>query len=196
MGTRRAQERRQGFTLIEILAVAAILALVAAFVAPNLGGLRKRALRAEAQRISSQLELARQRAIVTGIPHRLWMDLDEAEFRLEWLADDPDRPARPAAGAFDLYGNAPLNLEAPLAQQQRFQPIPGNFGRLQIVTAPFYFQALDTPEGVVEDGQTYVLFQQDGSADQSRIWIEDKEGLRIALDVYPLDERIRIRDDV
>ncbi|MGH7337798.1 MAG: pilus assembly FimT family protein, partial [Myxococcota bacterium] len=75
--------RDRGFTLIEILAVVAILALVAAFIVPNMGGLRRRALRNEAQQIASQLELARQRAIVTGVPHRLWLELDEAEYRLE-----------------------------------------------------------------------------------------------------------------
>ena len=196
MPATRPFHRRQGFTLIEILSVAVILALVAAFVAPNLGGLRKRALRAEAQRIGGQLELARQRAIVTGVQHRLWMDLDEAEFRLEWLAVDPAEAAPPPAATPDLYGNAPLDLEAPRAQERRFRPIPGNFGRLQIVTAPFYFESLDTPEGVIQNGQTFVLFQEDGSADQSRIWIEEKSGLRMALDIYPLDERVRIVDDV
>src|SRR5262245_41978407 len=78
----RAKPSRRGFTLIEILAVVAILALVAAFVAPNFGGMRLRALRAEAKQLSGQLELARQRAIVTGVPHRLWFELDQAEYRL------------------------------------------------------------------------------------------------------------------
>ena len=37
--------RQRGFTLIEILAVVAILALLAMFVGPNFGALRERKLR-------------------------------------------------------------------------------------------------------------------------------------------------------
>src|SRR3989442_1895147 len=83
---RAVARRRAGFTLIEILAVLVILGLVAAFVVPNMGGFRRRALRNEAQQLASQLELARQRAIVTGVPHRVWLELDQAEYRLQGLA--------------------------------------------------------------------------------------------------------------
>src|SRR5262245_53371163 len=136
---RRAKSTDRGFTLIEILAVVAILALVAAFVVPNMGGLRRRALRAEAQQIAAQLELARQRAIVTGVPHRVWLELDQAEYRLEWLAADPAAVAQAemrAEAALDVHGNTPLALSAPPAPPLDYQPIPGNFGRLQVVADP------------------------------------------------------------
>ena len=190
----RAQ-RRRGFTLIEVLAVVAILALVAAFVVPNLGGFRARALRAEAQQIAAQLELARQRAIVTGVPHRLWLELDEAEYRLEWFAEDPDA-VTPAAAELDLRGNTPLSLTAPRGQEIAYRPIPGNFGRLQVVAEPFYFEGVETPEGWIDAGEVSVEFARDGTASYTLIHLQDASGNRIALDVYPLDERVRIRDDL
>jgi type II secretion system protein H len=187
--------RTRGFTLIEILAVAAIFALIASFVIPNLSGVRARALRSEAQQIAAQLELARQRAIVTGIPHRMWMELDEAEYRLEWLRSDPDARATSAAD-LDLRGNSPISLEAPRAADIAYQPIPGNFGRLQIVNHPFYFEGLETPEGWISRGEASVEFERDGSANYTEIYLEEPSGHRVALDVHPLDERIRVRDDL
>src|SRR5262245_28795554 len=191
----------RGFTLIEILAVVAILALVAAFILPNLGGIRRRALRNEAQQIASQLELARQRAIVTGVPHRVWLELDQAEYRLEWLGQDPESAAAlaepPVADAdLDLTGNTPLALSAPPARVLEYHPIPGNFGDLQVVAEPFYFAAVETPQGRIERGQVAVEFTRDGSAEYTEIYLEDAAGDRVALDVHPLDDRVRIRHEL
>jgi prepilin-type N-terminal cleavage/methylation domain-containing protein len=189
--------RERGFTLIEILAVMAILALVAAFVVPSMGGFRARALRAEARQIAAQLELARQRAIVTGVPHRVWLELDQAEYRLEWLAEDPEDVELPVADVeLDLNGNTPLSLSAPLARELEYRPVPGNFGNLQVVAEPFYFEAVETPQGRITRGQASVEFARDGTADYTEIYIEDAVGDHIALDVYPLDERVRIRNDL
>jgi type II secretion system protein H len=188
--------RLGGFTLIEILAVVAILALVAAFVIPNMGGLRRRALHAEAQQIAAQLELARQRAVVTGVPHRVWLELDQAEYRLEWLAEDPEEADLDAAEPeYDLNGNTPLSLSAPLVRELEYRPIPGNFGNLQVVAEPFYFEAVETPQGRTTRGEVSVEFARDGTADYTEIYLQDTEGDHIALDVYPLDERVRIRRD-
>jgi type II secretion system protein H len=194
---RRAKTSRSaGFTLIEILAVVAILALVAAFVVPNLGGFRRRALRNEARQIAAQLELARQRAVVTGVPHRLWLELDQAEYRLEWLAQDPDEVALEAAPELGVTGNSPISLAAPHTQALDFRPIPGNFGKLQVVTDPFYFEAVETPNERITRGQVSVEFGRDGSAEDTRIYLQDAVGDRVALDVQPLDERVRVRSDL
>jgi|SRR5882672_8412978 len=191
------RDHRAGFTLIEILAVVAILALVAAFVIPNMGGFRVRALRAEARQIAAQLELARQRAIVTGIPHRVWLELDQAEYRLEWLSVDPEEAELAAASPeLDARGNSPLSLSAPRQAQIGFRPIPGNFGRTQVVADPFYFEAVDTPQGRITGGQVAVEFARDGSAEYTEILIQDAAGDHLVLDVQPLDERVRIRDDL
>jgi type II secretion system protein H len=187
---------RRGFTLIEILAVVAILALVAALVVPNFGGMRVRALRAEAKQIAGQLELARQRAIVTGVPHRMWLELDQAAYRLEWLAEDPTAQPVAAYPQIDLRGNAPLQLAAPRAQGLEFRPIPGNFGRLQEIAEPFYVETVETPAGVIDRGEVSVVFARDGSADYTEIVLEDGTDNRVAIDIAPLDERVRIRDDL
>ena len=189
-GGGRLRRGSSGFTLIEVLAIVAILALVMGLVVPNLSGFRERALASEAKRIADQLELARQRAIVTGVPHRVWIDLDQAEFRLEWLAGGADTAPPPDPRRLD--GNTPLPLTAPRAAALEYQPVPGNFGNLQVVEFPFYFEAIDTPEGRIERGQTHVAFARDGTSDYSEIHIQDSDGHHVSLELFPLDERVRI----
>ena len=79
---RRYSRGRAGFTLIEMLAVVAILALLATFVAPSLDAVRQRRLRAEAMSLAAQLEFARQRTVMTGVPHRVLLDLEAGSYVL------------------------------------------------------------------------------------------------------------------
>lgn len=193
--------RRHGFTLIEILAVVAILALMATFVAPNLGALRERRLRAEAQGLVAQLELARQRTIVTGVPHRILFDLEEVGYRLEWLDEDANGDAAPppdalAAGLeLDLAGNSPLPLAAPSRPELEFQPIPGLLGEFRWLPEPIFFAGVETPDGWIERGDTFVEFARDGSASHTEIVLEDDSGRRVVLAVLPLDDAVRWIDE-
>jgi prepilin-type N-terminal cleavage/methylation domain-containing protein len=85
-GERRGRD--SAFTLLEILAVVSIFALIAGLAMPNFSALHSRNLKQQAQRLVTQLELARQRAIVTGVPHRLYIDIDGSAYRIEWLASE------------------------------------------------------------------------------------------------------------
>ena len=98
----RSPRRRAGFTLIEMMAVVAIFALLAGFVAPNLGLLSSRRLQQQAEQISAQLELARQRAIVTGIPHRLAIDLEGGSYWLEWYVTEAEATGRSDESVFSI----------------------------------------------------------------------------------------------
>jgi prepilin-type N-terminal cleavage/methylation domain-containing protein len=85
-GERRGRD--SAFTLLEILAVVSIFALIAGLAMPNFSALHSRNLKQQAQRLVAQLELARQRAIVTGVPHRLYIDIDGSAYRIEWFASE------------------------------------------------------------------------------------------------------------
>jgi hypothetical protein len=147
----------------------------------------------------AQLELARQRAIVTGrAAPPVWLELDQAEYRLEWLSEDPETAgvANVAGDEIDLAGNTPLQLAAPPTPVLDYQPIPGNFGRTQVVADPFYFEAVETPEGRITRGEVSIGFARDGTAEDTRIYLQDAQGDKIALDVLALDDRVRIRTDL
>ena len=61
-------EPRAGFTLIEIIAVVAIISMVFAIGIPRLSGSNWDPLNHEAENLAESLRFARQRAIMTGIP--------------------------------------------------------------------------------------------------------------------------------
>jgi prepilin-type N-terminal cleavage/methylation domain-containing protein len=190
------RRRRAAFTLIEILAVVAIVALLATFVAPNFGALRERQLRDEGLRLAAQLELARQRSVVTGAPHRLWVDLEESAYRVEWLPGAASGQIElQSLEDLDLSGGTPLPLAAPDRGAFEFEPIPGLFGRFQWLEEPLYFAGLETTQGFIAGGDTFIEFGADGSASPTQIVIEDGSGRRIVLAVLPLDDAVRFVDE-
>ena len=187
--------RRRGFTLIEILAVVAILALLASFVGPNFQALRERRLRHAGERLAAQLELARHRSVVTGVPHRVLIDLDEVAYRVEWLGGgESGLPDRVDLESLDLRGASPLPLAAPPQRSREFEPIPGMFGRFEQLPDPLVFAGLETVQGWPSQGESSVEFFGDGSASPTEIVIEDASGDRVVLAVLPLDDAVRFID--
>ncbi len=192
---RRGTRQCAGFTLIEMLAVVALIGLLAAFVAPNLGAVRDRYLGRQALQLASQLEFARQRAVMTGVPHRLWIDVDESTYRIEWLEPEleEDLPQRPVE--YDVRGNSPLQLEAPQNALLEFVPVPGRQGHWSELAGDLTFAGLETDEGWIDAGEAFIAFDEDGTTSYTEVVIEDDEGRSVVLDVLPLADSVRIRDD-
>jgi len=193
----RSQPRKAGFTLIEMIAVVAIFALLVAVVAPNIGGLSGRRLQAAADDLAGRLELGRQGTVVTGIPHRLWIDLEAGAYRLEWLANDAEQAGEvelAAAGEIDVRGETPLPLEAPRDQTRAFRPLPGMLGRDELLEDSLAFRGVDTPEGWADRGEAAIEFATDGTADTISVIVEDESGDALAIRVLPLAEAVRVVD--
>lgn len=187
---------RAAFTLIEMLAIVAIMALIATFVAPSFEAVRQRKLRSEALRLASHLEFARQRTVVTGVPHRILLDLEGGTYRIEWLAGDAeDQPAALVPVEYDVSGGTPLPLAAPLQEAQAYSAIPGLLGREQLLDDDLDFAGIETHEGWLERGVSFVSFDRDGSASYTEIVLEDDSGQETALAVLPLDDAVRIIED-
>ncbi len=185
------------FTLIEVLAVVAILALAALLVTPNLAALRERRLRHAAERLAAELELARQRAVVTGIPHRVLFDLESGVYRLEWLGGDPEEERVPVAAEaeYDLRGRTALPLAAPHTTLLEFTPLPDSFGSYRDFEAGIFVAGLDTAEGFLERGRAVVSFERDGTAAYTRIVLEEPGGARRSLAVLPLEDSVRFVEE-
>ena len=186
----RATLREQGFTLLEILAVIAILALLATFVLPNLGAVRAHSLMREAKGLAAQLELARQRTIVTGIPHRMLIDLEEGAYRIEWTGSDDPQPEIVPGGT-----DAELDLSPPRVADREYRPLPSRFGKLVYLADGLAFVRVDTLGGGIQRGDSYIEFTQDGTADHATIVLDDETGQSISLDVLPLADVVRIHHE-
>ena len=189
---------RAGFTLIEMLAVVAIFALMASFVIPNLGAFSSRALRHRAERIASQLEFARQRSVMTAIPHRVVIDIDAGSYRVEWLTTENRAAGLPAPAEpvdLDLRGNTPLPLAAPREAMRAYRPLPGMLGRNSYLEPELAVGGIETAEGWIDGGEVSVAFDRDGTTTYTAIVLDSDAGGSLTLDVLPLADAVRIRDE-
>ena len=89
-GSDLARQRHcTGFTLIEMIAVTLLFAVISGIFVPQIGLLSSRALGNLAKDLAAHIELGRQRAVVTGTPHRIVMDLEAGGYRLQfgWIPE-------------------------------------------------------------------------------------------------------------
>jgi prepilin-type N-terminal cleavage/methylation domain-containing protein len=187
-----------GFTLIEILAVVLILGLLMGLLLPALGAGSSRSLRKQGDRVAATLELARQRAVVTGKPHRVVLDLEAGAFAVEWLVTDAEAlgDEEDELALDETADDGLIDLSPPLANLRDYYPIPNRFGRAEVLDRGFFFEGIDTTEGWIESGEAYVFFAWDGSTDASQIVISDPDNRSIDLDVAPLLDVVRIHEEV
>ncbi len=181
-----------GFTLIEVMAVVILVALLLSAAIPNIAGLSRVGLRSQSKILGATIELARQRAVITGKPHRLVLDLDNATYHLEWqLRRDPESSEEETLS----YQDRQALLFAPPLPEWSFEPIPVRAGNTVALHDPLHFAGVDTPEGWIDDGIVYVHFDEDGTAEPSAIVMANDLDNRRILEVLPLADAVRIYDE-
>jgi len=126
----------------------------------------------------------------------VWIDLDSASYRLEWIASDPEAPAPPPTETADLElrGETPLPLEAPRDTTLAFRPLPGNLGRDEVLAESLAFRSVETPTGLTQQGEVAIEFAPDGTADATTVLLDDDSGHALLIDVLPLAEAVRVSD--
>lgn len=110
-----SRRRGGGFTLLEVTVTLAIIGLAASLVLPRLRDARLLALDAAADRLAAGLAYGRERAILTGEPMRLVLDLDVGRWQL-------GRPAREAT-ALRPGGSSELERPTVLATRVRLRAV-------------------------------------------------------------------------
>lgn len=181
-----------------MLAVVLIMGLVASIVIPAVGSRSAAQLRDQANQLANDLEYARQRTVMTAFPHRLFLDLDGAAYRVEWLVTDAEAEGRddpPPDLDAELSGEKKLDLAPPRGGERSFRPLPTQLGRTALLTDGIEFAAVDAGEGPVSRGAVTVTFERDGTVEPTRIVLMDASGHRVALDLAPLDEAVVVVTD-
>jgi prepilin-type N-terminal cleavage/methylation domain-containing protein len=183
-----------GFTLIELMAVLLIIGLIAGLTLPNLSLGAERAVLREAQDLAATFAFARQRAVATGTPHRVVVDLDEAGYWVEAAPEGPDPflpppLATPAPGG----GQRRVQLAAPTLLETGFQPLPGPFGRPRWLREPVRFDSVETlAAGAVRSGRVEIGFDADGTADPALLVLANEDGDAYGLSLARLADEVRI----
>ena len=96
--------RQQGFTLIEMILVMALLVVAVSMVSPRLSGfIRGRALESEARRVLALTHAARSRAISESMPVLLWLDATVGRYGVE--RETPGQKGDPLAQEFTVDDN-------------------------------------------------------------------------------------------
>ncbi|MGH0034840.1 MAG: pilus assembly FimT family protein [Myxococcota bacterium] len=197
----RARRSRSAFTLLELLAVVTILGLAMLMVLPNLGATQSRMLTNQAKELAAALELARQRAVMTGRPHRMLVAVDDGLYRIEWFVsdaeaegDDDDGEIGPAPWEqVDLRSGDAIPMSPPRILWREYRPIPGADGRDNWLSDGILFAGVQTPEGWLDSGDVAVVFDRDGSTDSAEIELATQDDLRMVLEIRPLQDMVRIR---
>lgn len=202
----RPASRPPGFTLIELLAVLLIAGLLGGLVIPNLGATRSSALREEARKLAASLELARQRAVVTGIPHRLRLDTEAGRYRVEWevtearalraVAGEPEPAAEPEEEESGAGGVRELpDLSPPREEVPSFHPLPGQLGRTTALPERVVVEAVEVGSRRLRGREVTVPFDVDGTTEATRIRLRHLDGGSLELEVLPLADAVRIVRD-
>jgi len=162
---------------------------------PNVGRLQIRKLDSAAELLIGRIEIARQRAIVTGIPHRLTIDLDARGYRIESLGApeaDPSEGAAPTGSPSFVSVDQPLDLTAPREPEREYAPLPGVVGRTVWLPEGIYVAGLETTGGWVQQGESFIGFERDGSADPTLVVLEHEAGHAVELEILPLASSVRV----
>ncbi len=187
----RANARRRAFTLIELLAVLLIMGLVAGLTLPNLSLRSERVVLGEAQQLAADLTFTRQRAVATGTPHRVVVDLDGAGWWIEAWPEEAS-PFAPVAAAPD--GRREIQLSAPPSNAGEPLPLAGPFGHPHTLPEGVSFESVETPAttGPAASGQVEIVFEGDGTADPALFVLVNESGDVVRLQLSRLADEIRI----
>jgi len=192
---------RRGFTLIELMAVLVIFGLLVALALPSFQLQSSRVLQDESRRLAGSLEYARQRAVMTGVPTRVWLDLDRSEYRVEAygaleVADDGTQAVQaqlPAGGLTD-DDLTNLSLSPPEEPERSFHPLIGTLGDLTQLDERARIAGFETQDGAVGGGQAYIAFDRNGTSDWAAVALDNDKGERIVLHVEPLADAVWIEN--
>lgn len=175
------RQTRAAFTLVELIAVMALLVTVIAVASPSLAGFfRGRAVEAEARRFMSLTRFGQSRAASEGVPMILWVDLNQRTYGLEADSSFTDEDTR--AVEYMLDGSVTAEIGA---TESGSETITGNtlFGSGTVTSSR-------------HSSLPHIRFEPDGGISESspenfRLMDRDGGSLWVGLSVNRLNYEIR-----
>ncbi len=164
----RERRRADGFTMLELLLVLAVLVVVAALAVPRLAGslAALRVSRGTEQVFAASRE-GHARAVLRGLRLRLVVDPPTNAF---WLEEE----------------------RKPLTEPGLWSEMTGREDRPYTLAEGVRFGAIRINDEPVADGRVEVRFWADGSSDEAVLPLENEDGDRGAVEIRGLTGRARI----
>jgi prepilin-type N-terminal cleavage/methylation domain-containing protein len=187
-----------GFTLIEMLAVVAVLALVIGIALPNLGMRSRRVMEDEAKQLAASLEFARQRSVMTGVPHRVVIDVEQGGYWLEWLVSEARSLGEETLAELPVYevgSREQIPLAPPQAAERSYRALPGSLGHTSYVPEMVRIDGIEIADGFLEQGLVEIVFERDGTSESAEILLSDDDGHSIGIEIAPLADTVRIHHE-
>ncbi len=186
----KARHLETGFTLHELLVVLLLIVLVTGVFMTTVGGGFGVHLRNAGRTLSAELEYVGQRAVTTGQPQRIVIDLEHQVFRVEELP----LPEPQAEAELPEHAEG-LDLAPPLSQIE-FQPVDGRIGEwhaLDDASQVFLREVRLAGESKTE-GAVAIAFSPDGASDPAEIWLRDDGGYDLRLRLIAFTGEIRVEE--
>ena len=182
------------------MAVVAIIGLMLGVLLPNLSSTQASQLERQGQDLAARMDLARERAIVTSAPHRVWLEVDEGAFRVDWWVDESRAFAIPGEedeeiGMIEPTPQdipEPISLSPPQTEEQEYFPVPMKFGSDSWLDDDAFFEGINTQNGWITEGEVQLVFQIDGSTDYTEVLLADEWGNSVTVEVQPLLDHARV----
>ena len=196
--------RNEGFTLLEIVIVVAILAFVAVMAIPKLSGrkaevqsmVRKIAITARELKYKSKLQNATYRLVIQIVPKPDESELEPTELKNQFWVEK-------APGSVVL-GNDDEESKDKDEDDENAPPDPNGFiFDQQILKEPevlpegmvFERVELASQEEPITEGIVYIYFLPEGFVNESAIHLEFSEKLHWTIAIHPLTGRADIFDE-
>ena len=181
--TRRQDESRSGFTLIELMVVVVLIGIISAMVIPEMRGTYEDALlRSTGRTLVDAFTIAYSQAITTSRLHRVRLDRKTGHYVVERTAREGEAetgfiPLRDLPG-----GQGTLDIRISIQVRREDETAgPGE------QSAPALAEA--QPGGETEE---VMAFYPDGTADSREILLRDRQGFRLSLRINPITARVRV----
>jgi prepilin-type N-terminal cleavage/methylation domain-containing protein len=183
-----ASRREQGFTLLEILIVVALIATFASIVGARIGGGIGIAISGEGRVVVAELRHAGQRALATGRTQRWVVDLDAQAFRLEERIEVEQIAADWEQALQEL-------LQTPTSKYS-FVPVQNRYGNWRwLDEEAVRFDGVQTRNGFFDQGAISIGFGADGGANMAVIYLSDEHQNRLGIHVGGFTGSVRVLDE-
>ena len=152
----------------------------------------------EAKQLAASLEFARQRSVMTGVPHRVVVDVEEGGYWLEWLVNEAEATGEEElqeTPVYELGEWQQVPMAPPRAAERSYHAFPGALGQPALLPETIRIDAIETSGGFLERGLVNIAFERDGTSESAEIVLADESGNIMRLGIAPLADRVRIRHD-